>query len=89
MTNTRPCGCCGLQLNETDRKGMMEFKGKMYSGNINDNIGIIQAEAIRYAAEKLRVAMTETGKKWLCNVDDLLDYARKVERGEETIDEQY
>lgn len=89
MPNTKPCGCCDKQLNEDERKSMMEVQGKMYSNNINDNIQIIQAEAIRYAAEKLRTSFTNGGEEWLCEFKTLIDYAAKVERGEECVDDQY
>jgi hypothetical protein len=45
MSNTKPCGNCGYPLDETERKGMTEFKGAMYSEKINENLREIIEQA--------------------------------------------
>jgi len=51
MNNTKPCGNCGYPLDETEQSTMHEFKGKMFSNDLNDNIQSIQHDAIeKYGA---------------------------------------
>jgi hypothetical protein len=43
--NTKPCANCGYHLDETEQSGMSEFKGLMYSEELNENLREILEQA--------------------------------------------
>jgi len=43
--NTKPCANCGYHLDETEQRGMSEFKGLMYSEEFNENLREILEQA--------------------------------------------
>lgn len=46
-----------------------------------ESIPKLKAEAIREAVKRNRDSFTEGGDKWLCRVDDLLEYAALLDQG--------
>jgi len=68
----KPCGNCGYPLDETESAGMHEFQGVLW----NDvNIKIIQAEAIRKAAQYTHLR----DGQGTCSFESLLKYADQLE----------